>query len=336
MMSRDRYSRQVILPQIGKEGQRKLSAGKVILVGCGGTGGAIAQYLVRAGIGKLTILDRDVVEESNLHRQILFKEKDIGGPKAYLAAMKLKAVNSDAEVAGLAEDFSPANAEELVSAADLVMDGTDNLETRFLINDACVKLGKPWVYVGAVATYGMMALLNAYQGPCLRCFLPNVPKAGAVPTCSTAGVINTIPGIMGAMAATEAVKFLTGQKGSGRLVMYDVWGDEHHSVALTKRPDCPCCGKRRFDHLDVPVQTKVTVLCGQDGVQITPPRPAELDLEKMAGTLKEMGTVEQHRLWLIFQAGAHRLTVFKNGRVLVSGTNDEKTARALYSKYIGN
>jgi adenylyltransferase/sulfurtransferase len=336
MMSRDRYSRQVILPQIGKEGQEKLSSGKVLLVGCGGTGGTIAQYLVRAGIGKLTILDRDVVEESNLHRQILFKEKDIGGPKAYLAAVKLKAVNSEVAVVGLAEDFSPANAEALVKDADIVMDGTDNLETRFLINDACVKLGKPWVYVGAVATYGMMALMNMDNGPCLRCFLPNAPKAGAVPTCATAGVINTIPGIMGAMAATEAVRFLTGGKASGRLVMYDVWADEHHSVALAKRPDCPCCGKRRFDFLDVPVHTNVTILCGQDSVQITPPVPAELELKKMAETLKEMGTVEQHQLWLIFRAGPHRLTVFKNGRVLVSGTNDEKTARALYSKYIGN
>ena len=336
-MPKDRYSRQVVLPQIGKEGQKRLRAAKVLLVGCGGTGGAIAQFLVRAGIGKLTLLDRDVVEESNLHRQLLFEEKDIGCPKAYLAAERLKAVNPEVEVVGLAEDFSAANAEKLVTEADLVMDGTDNLETRFMINDACVKFGKPWVYVGAVATYGMMALLTPGQGACLRCFLPALPGAGSVPTCATAGVLNTIPAIMGALAATEAVRLLTGQKSPGRLVMFDVWTGEHHSVSLVKRPECPCCAQRKFEFIEPPARvTKVTVLCGSDSVQITPPKAASLDLPKMAASLNEIGEVTLYPAWLILVTGKYRITVFGNGRVLVSGTSDEKTARALYSKYIGN
>jgi molybdopterin/thiamine biosynthesis adenylyltransferase len=336
MMPTDRYSRQVILPQVGKEGQRRLAAGKVLVVGCGGTGGAIAQYLFRAGIGKLTILDRDVVEESNLHRQLLFDPKDIGCPKAYIAADKLHAVNPETDVAGIAEDFSPLNAEKLVRESDLVMDGTDNMETRFVLNDACVKLGKPWIYVGAVSTYGMVAFLDASSGACLRCFLPNIPDAGTVPTCQTAGVLNTIPGIMGAMAATEAIRFLVGEKPSGKLVIFDAWSGQYNSVGLAKRQDCPCCGKRKFSFLEMPVRTSVTALCGSDSVQITPPKTTTLDLAKMAAALKRIGRVDGRELWLLFDDGKYRLTIFRNGRVLVSGTGDEKTARALYSKYIGN
>jgi molybdopterin/thiamine biosynthesis adenylyltransferase len=336
MMPADRYSRQVILPQIGKEGQLKLSTKKVLLIGCGGTGGAIAQYLVGAGIGKLTILDRDVVEGSNLHRQLLFEDKDVGSPKAYVAAERLKAVNPHVDVVGIAEDFSAGNAASLVNDADIVMDGTDNMETRFVINDASVKLGKPWVYVGAVATYGMMAFLDPSSGPCLRCFLPNIPDAGTVPTCQSAGVLNTIPGIMGAMAATEALRHLVGQKPNGRLVIYDVWSGQYNSVGLARRQDCPCCVKKEFPFLEMPVRTNVTALCGSDSVQITPPKTATLDLAKLACALKRIGRVDARELWLLFDDGRHRLTIFKNGRVLVSGTNDEKTARALYSKYIGN
>jgi adenylyltransferase/sulfurtransferase len=212
-----------------------------------------------------------------------------------------------------------------------------HMETRFVINDACAKAGKPWVYVGAVATYGMRALLDPKKGACLRCFLPNAPRAGSVPTCATAGVLNTVPGIMGAMAATEAIRFLTGRKISGKLVMYDAWSGEYHTVTLAKRHDCPTCVKRTFEFLEAPVQrTKVNILCGHDSVQITPPREASLDLDRMASTLKEMGDVTVHPAWLIFLTDGFRITVFKNGRVLISGTNDEKTARALYSKYIGN
>jgi len=335
-MPGNRYSRQIILPQLGREGQKKLRAAKVLLIGCGGTGGAIAELLVRAGIGKLTLLDRDVVEQSNLHRQLLFEERDIGGPKAYLAPEVLRRINSEVEVVGLAEDFSPANAEKLVGEADIVMDGTDNLESRFIINDACVKLGKPWIYVGAVGTYGMRAFIRPGSSACLRCFIPNTPNAGAIPTCATAGVLNTIPSIMGGLAASEAIKYIVGLKPSEKLLVYDVWSEEYHAISLSKRKDCPCCGQKKFEFLGTPVQTNVRVLCGHDSVQITPPRPAALDLARMAGTLKELGVVELHGLWLVLVVGRHRLTIFKNGRVLIFGTNDEKTARALYSKYVGN
>ena len=335
-MPNNRYARQLILPQLGKEGQKKLGAARVLLIGCGGTGGAIAEFLVRAGIGKLTLLDRDVVERSNLHRQQLFGEADVGAPKAYLAPDILKRINSEVEVAGLAEDFSPANAEKLVRDADLVMDGTDNLESRFIINDACVKLGKPWIYVGAVGTYGMRAVIRPGQGACLRCFIPRSPDAGAIPTCATAGVLNTVPGLMGALAATEAIKLMVGERPSEKLLVYDAWSEDYHSIALSRRKDCPCCGQKKFEFLETPVQSKVQVLCGHDSVQITPPRPASLDLQKLGAALKESGDVEVHQLWLVLVAGKHRLTIFKNGRTLISGTSDEKTARSLYSKYVGN
>jgi len=335
-MPNSRYSRQLILPQLGKEGQKRLSAAKVLLVGIGGTGCAIAEFLVRAGIGKLTLLDRDVVEKSNLHRQLLFEEKDVGAPKAYLAPEVLGRINSEVQISGLAEDFSPSNAEKLVRDADIVMDGTDNLESRFIINDACVKLGKPWIYVGAVGTYGMRAVIRPGESACLRCFIPKNPDAGALPTCATAGVLNTVPSLMGALAASEAIKLIVGLKPSDRLLVYDVWTEDYHSIVLPRRKDCPCCGQKKFDFLETPVRSKVQVLCGHDSVQITPPRPAALDLQKMASALKESGDVEVHQLWLVLVVGKHRLTIFKNGRTLISGTSDEKTARSLYSKYIGN
>ncbi|MBM4249783.1 MAG: NAD(P)H-binding protein [Euryarchaeota archaeon] len=335
-MPNNRYSRQLILPQLGKEGQQRLRSSKVLLVGAGGTGGAIACLLVRAGIGKLTLLDRDVVEPSNLHRQQLFGEKDIGAPKAYLAPEVLRSMNSEVEVVGLAEDFSPANAERLVAGSDIVMDGTDNLETRFIINDACVKLGRPWIYVGAIGTYGMRAFIRPDRGACLRCFIPSAPGAGTVPTCATAGVLNTVPAIMGALAASEAMKYLAGAPVSEKLLVLDAWTEEYHSISLSRRKDCPCCGKRRFEFLEAPVQTKVQVLCGHDSVQITPPRPAALDLQRLAAAFSESGDVEVHGLWLVLVAGQHRITIFKNGRALISGTNDEKTARALYARYVGN
>jgi molybdopterin/thiamine biosynthesis adenylyltransferase len=333
----DRYSRQAILSQIGKVGQRKLAKSSLLLVGCGATGGNMASLLVRAGVGRLVILDRDVVERSNLHRQVLFEEDDVGSPKAYQAAERLHRINKDCKLEGLAEDFSPSNAERLVGESDLVLDGSDNLETRYVLNDACVKTGKPWVYVGAVATYGMKAFISPGRTACFRCFLPKMPGPGAVTTCATAGVLNTIPAVMGAMGATEAVKFLVGQEPAERLVMFDIWSGEYNSVSLTKREDCPCCGQRKFDFLDVPAVSKLTVMCGSGSVQITPPpHSSTLDLLKMAVSLRELGNVDGHGAWLTFNTGKYRLTIFKNGRVLISGTSDEKTARALYSKYIGN
>ncbi len=333
-----RYSRQLLLPELGREGQRRLASARVLLVGAGGTGGAIAHLLVRAGVGSLTILDRDVVEESNLHRQLLYEEGDVGAPKAYVASKRLRAVNSEVKVEALADDFSPANAEALVGGADIAMDGTDNLETRYLLNDVCVKLGKPWVYVGAVGTYGMLAIFEAPGGACFRCLLPVMPPPGSVPTCSTAGVLSTVPTVMGALAATAGIKRIVGAEVSRRLLVYDVWTGEAHEIDVAKRPDCACCGLRKFEFLEVPVRTGARVLCGSDSVQITPASPASIDLEKMASGLRGLEEVEVDSgpLWLVIRVGGHRMTVFRNGRVLVSGTGDEKTARALYSKYIGN
>lgn len=338
-MSGARYSRQEILPQLGAEGQKRLGASRVLVVGAGGTGGTVAQLLVRAGVGKITVIDRDVVEESNLHRQLLYEEGDVGAPKALLAAERLRAINSGVDVEGLAEDFSPANAEALVRDSDIAMDGTDNLETRYLLNDACVKLGRPWVYVGAVGTYGMVSLFDARGGPCFRCLLPSMPSAGTVPTCATAGVLNTAPVAMGALAATEAIKYLAGEMAPRGLLLLDLWTGERHEIKLEKRPDCPCCGRRRFDFLESTLRTGATVLCGSESVQLVPPEKTSLDLERIADSLRRLPEVELRQakpMWLVFSTGLYRVTVFRNGRVMISGTGDEKTARAIYSKYIGN
>jgi molybdopterin-synthase adenylyltransferase len=335
-----RYSRQVIFPGIGEEGQRRLLDGRVALVGCGALGTVLANALVRAGVGYLRIVDRDYVELSNLQRQILFDEDDVrdGASKAAAAAAKLTRVNSEATSEPVVEDFGPDNAERLVRDVDLVVDGTDNLETRYILNDVCVKLGKPWVYAAAVASYGVVMPIVPGETPCLRCVFPQPPPAGGVDTCDTAGVVGPLPGVIGSMAATEAIKLLVGARAdlSQGLLWIDVWHNTIQRAPTTERdPDCPTCGQRSFEFLDATTGSRAVTLCGRDAVQVKPTTSAGLDLATLAARLSVAGEVTHNPHILRLSVKGYELSIFRDGRAIIKGTSDPAVARHLYARYVG-
>ena len=331
-----RYSRQVRLEQVGEEGQRRLGQGRVVLVGCGALGSVLANLMVRAGVGQLLVVDRDLLELHNLQRQVLFDERDVaaGLPKAEAAARRLRRINGAVQVDARVQDVTAYNVEALVSGADLVLDGTDNLETRYVINDACVKAAVPWIYGGVIGTAGMT--MNVIPGgPCLRCVFPTPPPAGTLPTCETAGVLGTAPSVVASLQATEAIKLLCGAEPSGGLLSVDVWTRQVQIVAVLRDEGCPACGQGRYDYLQTRETAWVSSLCGRDAVQVSPARPAELDLEQLAKTLEAAGEVSFNGFLLQVSVEGHELVIFPDGRVMVRGTTDEATARSLYNKYVG-
>jgi adenylyltransferase/sulfurtransferase len=336
----DRYARQSIFPGIGDEGQRRLQRSRVALIGCGALGTVIANMLARAGVGFLRIVDRDYVELSNLQRQVLFDEQDArdGIPKATAAVERLQRVNSEVAYEAVVADFGPRNAEQLVQDVDLALDGADNLETRYVLNDVCVKLGRPWVYAAAVASYGALMPIVPGQTPCLRCVFPEQPEAGAVDTCDTAGVLGPMPGIIANLAAAEALKLLVGARDalSRGLTWIDCW---HNVVQRTpiEEPiaDCPCCQLRRFEFLERPAWKQAATLCGRDAVQVRPPAPVELDLAAVAARLTPLGEVRQSAHLVRLVVPPHELTIFRDGRAIVKGTSELGLARSLYARYVG-
>jgi molybdopterin/thiamine biosynthesis adenylyltransferase len=337
-----RYSRQVLFRPIGQAGQERLLGSRVAIVGMGALGTVLANHMVRAGVGFVRLIDRDFVEPSNLQRQMLYDEEDARQslPKAIAAAEKLRRINSGVQVEPHVTDLTPYNAEELLVDTDLVLDATDNFQTRYLINDVCVKHGKPWIYGGAVSAKGMFAAIRPGETPCLRCLFPEAPKAGDAPTCDTAGVIGPIIHIVASYQATEALKLLVGARDAfnPNLEHFDLWENRHQQirVAHTRRPDCPACGKRDFAYLAPDTQEGMAVsLCGRNTVQITPGERSQLQLDKLAETLAPLGEIEQNRFLLRFRTEPYTLVVFPDGRVLVQGTDDISVARTLYAKYIG-
>ena len=244
-MSQDRYSRQTLLKEIGEEGQTKLASSKAVVVGCGALGTHASSLLARAGVGSILIVDRDRVELSNLQRQTLFSEADVGEHKATVAEKLLKTVNSEIEIRSSVVEVKPDNVEGLIAGATVIVDATDNMETRFVVNDACVKLGIPWIYGGAVATSGMVMAVVP-KGPCLRCVFPRLPPAGQLPTCDTVGIVNTLPSIVASMEVTEALKVMLGQETTRELIVLDVWSHEVQKVKVRKNPECDSCGKHRY------------------------------------------------------------------------------------------
>jgi molybdopterin/thiamine biosynthesis adenylyltransferase len=337
-----RYSRQILFRPIGKSGQERLAASRVAIVGMGALGTVLANHMVRAGIGFVRLIDRDFVEPSNLQRQMLYEEEDARQalPKAIAAAEKLRRINSGVTIEPHVTDLTPYNAEQLLSDTNLVLDATDNFQTRYLINDVCVKHGLPWVYGGAVSAKGMFTTIRPGETPCLRCLFPEAPKAGDAPTCDTAGVIGPIIHIVASYQATEAMKLLVGAADAFNpyLEHFDIWENQHQQirVAHTRRTDCPACGKREFSFLSPKTQEGMAVsLCGRNTVQITPGEQAGLDLQRLAEILAPLGSVEQNRFLLRFHAEPYTLVVFPDGRVLVQGTDDIGVARSLHAKYIG-
>lgn len=335
-----RYARQVVLPQIGETGQERLANGRVLIVGCGALGSIQASLLARAGMGRIIIADRDVVEEGNLQRQVLFDEKDAAEmlPKAEAAARRLRRVNSTITVKAHVLDVTARNVEGLIAKADLVFDGTDNFETRYLLNDACVKAGVPWIYGGVVGTEGLALAVHPGTGPCLRCLFPHPPPPGVLPTCETAGVLNTVPAVVAAFQVTEGLKHLAGgpETEAPRLLRADPWHGEIRLVEIRRNEACPCCGKREFSYLEGKGSTPTAVLCGRYAVQVSPPEPVRLDLEQLLRRLKRAGEAESNGLMIRFRVEGHELILFPDGRAIVKGTDDEALARSLYARYVGH
>lgn len=335
----DRYARQTVLPVIGPEGQTRLGESRVVVVGCGATGTVIANHLARAGVGHLTIVDRDFVELNNLQRQLLFDEVDVreGMPKAAAAERRLRLVNSEIEIQGIVADVNAGNVMELIRDADLVLDGSDNFEVRYTLNDACVQVRKPWVYCGAVSTYGMTLLIRPEVTPCLRCVFPDPPPPGSAATCDTAGVLGPAVSVIASLAATEGLKWLLGAEDAlaEGLLNVDVWDLSWHCFRIARKDDCPCCVLREFPFLEVAATSHATSLCGRNAIQITPTRSAKLDLSQMAERLRPVGEVTSNAFLLRLQAGDHLITLFADGRAIIQGTQDETVGRNLYARYVG-
>jgi molybdopterin-synthase adenylyltransferase len=338
MKFEDRYSRQVLFPGIGCEGQQRLDQGRVAIVGCGATGACVSGLLARAGVGHLTIIDRDYVEPSNLQRQSLFDEADAAEslPKAIAAARKIAAFNSEVQTTPVVADLTPENIEQLLANADLILDATDNFETRYLINDFAIKHGRPWIYAAAVAAYAVTMNVIPGETACLACVFP-APPHGTVETCDTAGILNSAVNLIGSIEATEAIKFLVGAKEKLRrtLISFDVWSNEQAEISAARpRPGCQTCEKREFVHLAGERRPQIT-LCGRNSVQIHE-RNRPVDFAEMSARLGAHGTVKHNAFVLKFWREPFELTLFPDGRAIIKGTNDTSVARSLYARFVGS
>jgi molybdopterin/thiamine biosynthesis adenylyltransferase len=334
----ERYSRQVLFPGIGREGQRKLASSHAVLVGCGATGSALASLLARAGLGRLRIIDRDYVESSNLQRQSLFDEADAAEslPKAIAAARKIRAFNSQIVVEPEVADLTPENVEALLAGTELILDGSDNFETRYLINDFAVKHALPWIYTAAVGSYGVTLNVLPGKTACLACIFPDSPK-GTLETCETAGILNSAVNLVASLAATEALKLLVGAGDRLRrtLLSFDVWSNQRAEVGAAKpRGGCRACGERDFIYLAGAGRPHIT-LCGRNSVQIHE-RHRPVDLAEMSQRLQPHGAVRHTDFVLKFWREPYEMTLFPDGRAIIKGTSDTAVARSLYARYIGN
>ena len=336
----ERYSRQILFSGIGEGGQQRLTAARVLIVGCGALGSAHAESLARAGIGHLLIVDRDFVEPSNLQRQTMFTENDAEKrlPKAIAAANHLRQINSEIEIEPHVTDINYSNIEQLVDGCDVVVDGTDNFATRYLINDACVKHNITWIYGAAVGSYGVTMTIRPHQTACLRCLFEEAPPAASAPTCDTSGVIMPIINVVSAVQVTETLKLLTGRVEDlhGSLMQFDVWRNEWRRIGIgAPRPDCPTCGLALYETLSDAAEG-AAVLCGRDAIQISPSQPTRINFSSLAERLRRLGEVKFNEYLLRFKTGEFELTVFQDARSIIRGTDEIATARSLYAKYIGN
>ncbi len=336
-----RYSRQVLFSGIGKDGQARISASRVALIGCGALGAVQASLFVRAGVGTLRIIDRDFVEESNLQRQILFDEEDVRSvlPKAIAAEKKLRSVNSLIAVEGLVEDVNASSITRLLEGFDLIVDATDNFDARFLLNDYAVKSRTPWVYGACVGSYGLTFPVLPGEGACLRCVFENAPPAGISPSCDTAGVIGPIVSVIAGMQVAESLKILAGRRDriNRRITTIDLWENRHESIHLPPpHPECPCCGRHEYPYLDGALGADATTLCGRNSVQIRRREGASVDLDDLARRLEHVGGLEKNKFLLRASIDGYQLTIFADGRAIVNGTYDTAIAKSLYARYIGN
>jgi len=334
----ERYSRQVLFAPIGEAGQRKLAEARVAIVGCGATGSALASLLARAGVGYLRLIDRDYVEASNLQRQVLFDEVDAAEslPKAIAAARKIAAFNSGIAVEPHAADLTPDNVEDLLSDVAIVLDGTDNFETRYLINDFAVSRNLPWIYAAGVGSYAVTMNILPGETACLACIFPDSPR-GIVETCDTAGILNSAVNLVASIAATEALKLAVGARDQLRrtLLSYDVWTNDFATVQANKpREGCRACGQRKFIHLAGEGRPHVS-LCGRNSVQIHE-RERPIDFDEVSRRLSPHGAVRHNDFILRFWRDPYEITLFPDGRAIIKGTTETAIARSLYARYIGS
>ena len=335
----EKYSRQMLFTGIGPEGQRRLLTSRATIVGCGAIGAATANLLVRAGVGSVRIIDRDFVEPSNLQRQTLFDESDARDalPKAVAAERKLRSINSSIQVKGVLADLRPQNAEELLSGCDLLLDGTDNFETRFLINDFAVRSGISWIYAAGVASYGLTMTIRPGLTPCLACLLESGDSSPSLEeTCDTVGVLGPIVNLIASWQVAEALKILAGRTEAlhGRILSCDVWTGRMQSISVARNPECRACAKHDYAYLEGEAQPHVT-LCGRDSVQIHE-RHRALDLTALALRLRPAAEdVRQNDFLIRFRVAPYEMTVFADGRAILKGSKDPAVARSLYARYLG-
>ena len=334
----ERYSRQILFSAIGTEGQKRLRSARIAVVGCGATGSVVSGLLARAGVGKLVIIDRDYVEATNLQRQSLFDEADAAEsiPKAIAAARKIAAFNSDIGVEPCVDDLTPANIDSLLGRVQLVLDGTDNFETRYLLNDYSIKNSIPWIYTAALGSYGVTLNVLPGRTACLACIFPDPPQ-GTVETCETAGVLGPVVNMIAAIGAAEAMKILVGAEDRIRrtLLSFDIWENERGEVAARNpRPGCRACGEHNFIHLAGEGRPHIT-LCGRNSVQIHE-RNRPIDFGDISKRLHPHGTVRHNDFVLKFWRDPYEMTLFPDGRAIIKGTTDTAIARSLYARYVGN
>jgi molybdopterin-synthase adenylyltransferase len=341
----ERYSKQVLFSEIGEAGQRRLLASRAVLCGCGALGSVLAETLVRAGVGHLRIVDRDFVELSNLQRQVLFDESDVAErlPKAVAAAAKLQRINSTVSVEPVVVDVDHTNVLSLIEGADLILDGSDNFELRFLINDASLERSIPWIYAGVIGSHGQVMPIFPNQSACLRCLIERVPDAGSIETCDTAGVLGPAVQVVASLEAAAALKILSGQpeKVSRTLSYVDVWDGtlrQLNVADLREKSNCPACKHGERVWLSGKLGSRTTVLCGRNAVQVSPTERGDVVLEELAARLKNSGDVKlnQYLLRISPHESPYELTVFRDGRAIIKGTDDLATARGVYSRYIGS
>lgn len=340
----ERYSKQLLFAGIGEAGQQRLLKSRALVCGCGALGSVLAETLVRAGVGLLRIVDRDFVELSNLQRQVLFDESDIAErlPKSIAAAEKLKRINSSVTVEPIVADVDHTNIRQLVEGMDLILDGSDNFELRFLVNDASLDTGIPWIYAGVIGSHGQVMPIFPGESACLRCLIDRMPDPGSMETCDTAGVIGPAVQVVASLEAVDALKIFSGQrdKVARTLTYVDVWDGtvRHLNISeLRDRGDCPACKQGERSWLSGQQGSQTTVLCGRNAVQVSPPKRGTVAFEELASRLKDSGDVHFNAYLLRLSPSntEYELTLFRDGRAIIKGTSDLAVARAVYSRYIG-
>lgn len=337
-----RYIRQSLFAGLGDEGQRKISGACVLICGCGALGSVIANTLARAGVGHLRIVDRDFLELNNLQRQVLYDEADVTDhlPKAIAAANRLRRINSTINIEPIVTDINASNIAVLLDGVHAIADGTDNFETRYLLNDAAHANGLPWVYGGCIGSEGQSMTIIPGTTPCFRCLMPDPPAPGTTPTCDTAGILAPIVNIVASIQATEILKLISGNANEvqDKLTVIDVWQNRLRQLgtAALRSPECATCGKQTYEWLNGERGSHTAVLCGRNAVQLAFPERASVDLEVLETKLASVGTVDRNPFLLRADVGTHVITVFPDGRAVIAGTDDPSEARSVYSRYLGN